>query len=142
MISMKGYIKSIFIFSLIGVLFSGYLSFTKLFLGSCPLKEGCPLFLSYPACYFGFMFFLILLILSIILFKSVTKNKLKTVFYISLLAIIFALYSAIKEYIVPSCLDGVCDYSLLLPTCVYGLIMYIIVFIMATLALKELKITY
>jgi len=134
---MKGHIKTIFIFSLIGVLFSGYLSFTKLFLGSCPLKEGCPLFLSYPACYSGFIFFLILLILSILLLKTQTKNKLKTVFYISLLAIIFALYSTIKEYIVPSCLNGLCDYSLLLPTCVYGLAMYIVIFIMSILALKK-----
>ena len=134
---MKGYIKTIFIFSLIGVLFSGYLSFTKLFLGSCPLKEGCPLFLNYPACYFGFIFFLILLIMSIILFKSVTRGKLKTVFYISLLAIVFALYSTIKEYLLPSCLNGICDYSLLLPTCVYGLIMYIVIFIMSLLALKK-----
>lgn len=134
---MKGYVKTIFIFSLIGLLFSGYLSFTKLFFGSCPLKEGCPLFLSYPACYFGFIFFLILFILSILLLKTQSKNRIKTVFYVSLLAIIFALYSTIKEYLLPSCLNGVCDYSLLLPTCVYGLIMYIVIFIMSLLALKK-----
>ena len=53
------------------------------------------------------------------------------------MAIIFALYSTIKEYIVPSCLNGLCDYSLLLPTCVYGLAMYIVIFIMSILALKK-----
>ena len=134
---MNKYIKIIFIFSLIGVLFSGYLSFTKLILENCPLKEGCPIFLTYPACYFGFGFFLILLILSILSFKETSKNKLKTMFYVSLLAIIFAAYSTIKEYALPSCLNGVCDYSLLLPTCVYGLIMYLIIFITTISALKK-----
>jgi len=134
---MNKYIKTIFIFSLIGVLFSGYLSFTKLILENCPLKEGCPLFLTYPACYFGFGFFLALLILSILSFKEISKNKLKTIFYVSLLAIIFAVYSTIKEYASPSCINGVCEYSLLLPTCVYGLIMYIVIFVMSVLALKK-----
>jgi uncharacterized membrane protein len=133
----KSYLKTIFIFSLIGVLFSGYLSFTKLFLGSCPLTEGCPTFLGYPACYFGFVFFLALLIFSIISFKNPSNKNLKIIYYISLLAIIFATYSTIKELLYPSCLNGICNYSLLLPTCVYGLIMYIIIFTSSFLALRK-----
>jgi len=131
------YSKIIFIFSLIGILFSGYLSFTKLFLGSCPLTEGCPTFLDYPACYFGFVFFLILFIFSIKLFKNFNKVNLKVIFYTSLIAIIFAAYSTIKELMFPSCLNGICNYTLLMPTCVYGLIMYIIIFITSLLALKK-----
>ena len=134
---MKKYINTIFIFSLIGFLFSGYLSFTKLILGECPLTEGCPTFFDYPACYFGFGFFTILLVLSILLFKKADKTRLKSVFYVSLLAIIFAIYSTIKEYMFPSCLNGICDYSLLLPTCVYGLAMYIVIFIMSMLSIKR-----
>jgi len=132
----KTNLKIILIFSLIGLLFSGYLTFTKLFVGSCPLKEGCPIFLGYPACYFGFLFFLILFILSIIAFKNNIKIV-KIIFYISLLAIIFATYSTIKEYTIPSCLNGKCEYSLLLPTCVYGLIMYLVIFINSIIYLKK-----
>ncbi len=126
---MQKEVKIIFISSLIGLLFSGYLSFAKVFIGTCPLKEGCPLFLTYPACYFGFGFFLILFILSLFLIKN--NNLIKIITYVSGLAVIFAIYSTIKEYLVPSCLDGVCEYSLLLPTCVYGLIMYLVIFIIS-----------
>ena len=132
-------LKTIFILSLIGLLFSGYLSFTKLVLGECPLTEGCPTFLGYPACYFGFILFLILFILSISALVNLNKTKLKLLLYISLLSIIFAAYSTIKEYVSPSCLNGICDYSLLLPTCVYGLAMYIIIFILSLITLKEIN---
>jgi len=110
------------ILSLMGVLFSGYLSFSKIFLGSCPLNEGCPLFLGYPACYFGFGFFLVLFLLSI--FKKLELLKI-----VSVLAIVFAIYSTYIDLSFPSCPGGVCQYSLLLPTCVYGLAMYLGIFI-------------
>ena len=132
-------LKAIFIFSLIGLLFSGYLTFTKLILGNCPLTEGCPTFLGYPACYFGFVLFLILFTISISALLELNKTKLKLLIYISLLSIIFATYSTIKEYVSPSCLNGVCDYSLLLPTCVYGLAIYLVIFILSLITLKELN---
>lgn len=110
------------LFSLAGVLFSGYLSFSKLFLGSCPLNEGCPLFLGYSACYFGFGFFLILLVLSLL--KKISLLRIVSVF-----AIVFAIYSTYIDLFFPSCPGGVCQYSLLLPTCVYGLVMYLGIFI-------------
>ena len=135
---MKKHIKIIFIFSLIGILFSGYLSFFELFSNTCPLKEGCPYFLGYPACYYGFVLFLILFITSLmLLFKNINNKSMKIIFYISLLGIIFSAYTSIKEIIYPSCLNGVCNYSLLMPTCVYGLIMYIIIFVSSILALKN-----
>ena len=108
--------------SLVGVLFSGYLSLTKIIAGYCPLNEGCPLFLGYPACYFGFGFFFILLLLSLL-------RKVLLLQIVSILAILFALYSTYIDLMYPSCPGGQCQYSLLLPTCVYGLVMYIGIFI-------------
>lgn len=108
--------------SLFGVLFSGYLSFSKIFLGSCPLNEGCPVFLGYPACYFGFGFFLALLILSLL-------KKLEWLRLTSTLAIVFAIYSTYIDLAFPNCPSGVCQYSLLLPTCIYGLAIYLGIFI-------------
>lgn len=108
--------------SLGGVLFSGYLSFSKIFAGTCPLNEGCSLFLGYPACYFGFGFFFILLLLSLL-------QKIKLLQIISVLAVVFALYSTYIDLMYPNCPGGKCQYSLLLPTCVYGLVMYLGIFI-------------
>lgn len=108
--------------SLFGVLFSGYLSFSKIFLGSCPLNEGCPLFLGYSACYFGLGFFAVLLLLSL-------TKQIKLLRLISALAIVFAIYSTYIDLAFPNCPGGVCQYSLLLPTCVYGLAMYLGIFI-------------
>lgn len=108
--------------SLAGILFSGYLSFNKIFNGICPLNEGCPTFLGYPACYFGFGFFSILLILSLL-------KQVKPLRIVSALAIIFAAYSTYIDLAFPNCPGGQCQYSLLLPTCIYGLIIYIGIFI-------------
>src|SRR3989344_1386804 len=121
----------IFIFSLIGVLFAGYLTFTKLVLGSCPLIEPCPYFLGQPACVYGLVLYLILLILSGILLFSKPKKELvlqKSLVFISLIGILFAIFSTIKEVFLSTCPGGKCVYSLGLPTCIYGLIMYCIIF--------------
>jgi hypothetical protein len=136
---MKKHIKVIFIFSLIGILFSGYLTFSKLFSDTCPLKEGCSYFLGYPACFYGFVLFLILFIISLtLMLNNIDHNNLvKIIFYVSLLGIIFSTYTSLKEIINPPCLNGVCSYSLLIPTCVYGLMMYIIIFVTSILALKN-----
>lgn len=130
----------IFIFSLIGTLFSGTLTFQKLVIGSCSLTEGCSYFLGYPTCYYGFAFFLTLLILSILIIKRKTKAKQKSLFkgmfYVSIAAIIFSGIFSIKDVLYPTCPLGECTYSLGIPTCIYGLFMYIIIFI---LVLKSKK---
>jgi len=108
--------------SLAGFLFSGFLSFNKLISGTCPLNEGCPFFLGYPACYFGFGLFAILLLLSLL-------KQIKLLRIVTAIAIIFALYSTYIDLVYPTCPGGQCQYSLLLPTCVYGLAMYLGIFI-------------
>ncbi len=70
------YFKTIAYLALAGTLFAGYLSFMKLLTSTCAFNESCPYFLGYPACWYGFGMFLIMLVLSIIgLYK---KNKRET----------------------------------------------------------------
>jgi hypothetical protein len=131
----------IFIFSIAGTLFAGYLTISKLLLGYCPLKEPCPVILGQPACVYGFALYIILFVSSaVLLFHKKIRDKAKkcwlnTVFWISLVGIIFALYSTYLEIFTISCPGG-CSYSLLLPTCIYGLTMYIIIFVFSNVAKK------
>lgn len=121
--------KIIFIFSLIGLLFSGYLSFAKFFSKKCVLGEGCSIFLGYPTCYYGFLFFLIIFILSILLINNNKESYKKTLLYVSIIAVIFALYFSIIDIFYPVCPGGKCSYTLLIPSCVYGLIFYIVILV-------------
>ena len=54
-----GHMRVICAISLIGVLFSGYFSYSELFLGICPVG-GCPAIFNVPVCVFGFVMFLML----------------------------------------------------------------------------------
>lgn len=56
--------KILFIITLGGALFSGYLSSIKFFLKTCSFGETCPYFLGQPACYYGFAMFLALFAIS------------------------------------------------------------------------------
>jgi len=135
----KTYIKVIFVLSLCGVLFSGYLSFSKLITGICALNEPCPYFLGYPACWFGFGMFLTLFILSIIAKEkgiSILRKLTGWITAVSTLGILFAGKFVIPE--ISLILNGVkTDYGLILPTCTYGLVFFIAVFITSLLLLKQ-----
>lgn len=130
------YKKITLILSLAGLLFSGYLSAVKLFTQTCALSEPCPYFLGYPACWYGFAMFLTLFIAS--LFGFFRQDKLKSVArthaFVSGLGILFAGYFTVPE--VGRLLSGGGAYSLGLPTCAYGLIFYVIIFILSISYLK------
>lgn len=128
------YVNTLIIFSVIGVLFSGYLTLGGLITGACPISGECPYFLGYPACDYGLIMFLILFVSS--LFVKKTKTALQTAYYVSLLGILFAGYFSIVELL--RCLKG-CSFKLLLPTCVYGLIMYIVIFAISVILSKNRK---
>ncbi len=131
------YNKIIFFLGLAGLLFSGYLSSIKLFTSTCAFNEPCPYFLGYPACYFGFGMFLIIFISALLGLMKKTPNRTmsKTIVWISFLGILFAGYFTIPE--IGILLSGVdAGYSLGLPTCAYGLIFYIIIFIITAQYLK------
>jgi uncharacterized membrane protein len=59
-------LKVIFWISLAGILFSGYLSYSELFLGVCVLGEGCSFVLGLPSCVYGFAMYLIIFIISLL----------------------------------------------------------------------------
>ena len=132
-------IKIIFIFALIGVLFSGYLSLAKIITTKCTTKEGCVYFFGFPTCFYGFAMFLALFILSALVFfkKTKTPEKLmKGVLGVSIIGIIFSGYFIIQElFINPICPPEGC--TLILPTCVYGFFVYLIIFICSYLFIKK-----
>lgn len=132
------YFNKIVYLALAGTLFAGYLSFKKLITNVCAFNEGCPYFLGYPACWFGFGLFLIILAMSLVgLFK---KNKGETmrrfVILFSLLGILFAGRFVIQE-IIQYFNNSSASYALILPTCAYGLIFYMIIFVISLRANKQ-----
>lgn len=128
---------SVFILSIAGVLFAGYLSGVKLFSGVCSFNETCPYVLGYPSCYYGFIMFVALFVSSLFLilkkYKKITLYK--TLFGVSLAGILFAGSLSIKELI--GCISTVCDYGLGLPTCAYGLMVYIAIFVLSWILLSQ-----
>jgi hypothetical protein len=102
--------------SLVGTLFSGYLTASYFINQSCSL--GCSFLFGYPTCMYGFVLFALLLLFSLIDHEQ-SRPILLT---ISIMGVLFSLWFAIKEL-------GVCIacYPLGLPNCVYGLVLYAIV---------------
>jgi hypothetical protein len=119
-----------------GLLFSGYLSGTKLLTDTCAFKEGCPYFLGYPACYFGFIMYLTMFALVLLAQKSaITQHAmLRGVLVVSALGILFAGYFTLGELPKLSS-EGLSAYLLGLPTCAYGLIVYLAIFVAAGMGL-------
>ena len=58
-------LKVIFIISIIGILFSGYLSYMEVFAGSCELGE-CTSIFEVPACVYGFVMYLVIFVISLL----------------------------------------------------------------------------
>lgn len=136
----KFYTRAVLALALSGTLFSGYLSGIKLFTKTCAFNESCPYFLGYPACYFGFVMFLILLIVSAVTFwgrmefsKGVRLNTI-----MASLGTIFAGYFAYPE--VREILTGTLDYRFFgLTTCVYGFLFFVAMLIISICYLRRLE---
>lgn len=131
-------VKLITGFSIAGVLFAGYLTFVKWFTGSCAVRESCPYFLGWPVCVYGFLFYSILTAFSIfILRKQMTHvNGLKSIAAVSFLGILFSGYfSAIQ---LPALMqNGFAAYTFGVPTCMLGLVMYMLIFATAMLGIAH-----
>ena len=115
--------------ALAGLVFSGYLSGVKLFTDTCAFNEGCPIFLGYPACYYGFAMYLTMtLILLLGSFEKIAeRTMLRSVLAVASLGILFAGYFTVGE--LPKLAnEGLSAYLLGLPTCAYGLVMYLAIF--------------
>ncbi|MBM3247081.1 hypothetical protein FJZ17_00890 [Candidatus Pacearchaeota archaeon] len=63
-------LKTILIISILGMLFSGYLSYGELFAGSCYATQlgmgSCSVVAGIPACVYGFVMYLVVFVISII----------------------------------------------------------------------------
>ncbi len=59
----KTALKAILGISVVGMLFSGYLSYSELFAGQCAVG-GCSALLGLPTCVYGFMMYLLVGVLS------------------------------------------------------------------------------
>lgn len=131
------YKVGVFVLTLAGVLFSGYLSSVRLFSNTCAFSEPCPYFLGYPACWFGFALFLSLYVALVVSLsgKAAIQSVAKFNLVISALGILFAGYFTLPE--ISHLLAGVKVYRLGLPTCAYGLIFYAIIFILSIQVLRN-----
>lgn len=131
---------TLFLLGVSGVLFSGYLSGVKFFSSTCAFNESCPYFLGYPACYFGFIMFLVIAIVSTYLLysKKDQKQGIKIIFLVSLVGILFAGRFTFEE--IPLIFkQGFTAYALGLPTCALGLIFYILVFAVSFYEMQKNK---
>lgn len=129
----KKYIQIAFFVSIGGVLFAGYYSMVRFFSATCPFNESCPIIWGQPACYFGFLLFVLsmtsaalTLFLNIKIFPALVVDV--------FLGILFTAYLSYLDLFYPSCPTGVCQYDLLLPTCMYGFLFFLIIFILIVLA--------
>jgi hypothetical protein len=116
--------------SLAGTLFSGYLTASKMVADVCPLNEGCPYLFGYPSCLYGFLIFFSLLVLSLLyLYKPKNnRNILKTIVAVSVFGIVYGVYFSVYDLFFLQCAGGQCQYSLLLPSCIYGTALYAFIF--------------
>lgn len=129
--------KTLFGLTIAGVLFSGYMSGVKFFSKTCAFGETCPYFFGIPACYIGFILFLILAILAgLLVFGDKNRKTLKNMTLVSLLGVLFAGYYTILE--LPLLFsEGLSAYMLVLPTCALGLIFFVIILLMVLRAKKR-----
>ncbi len=122
----KSYFRAALGLSSAGAIFSGYLSGVKLFSGSCAFSEPCPYFLGYPACWYGFAMFLVLLGLA----SSGRFGGMKPwssawgVLAVSMLGTAFAGSFIVQELRAWFVAGHANFYGFGLPSCFYGLVFY------------------
>jgi len=129
---------ALFVLALAGTLFAGYLTFTKMVLGQCALNETCPYFFGYPACLFGFIIYATLLFLT---FNFTFLKKSDSIWMVNLVSgfgVIYAVYFSYIDLTTP-CPLGTCSYSLLLPSCVWGLAMFVLIFGLSWHLVQKIK---
>ena len=125
-------------FSILGFLFSGYLSVIKLLSGACAIRESCPYFLGFPVCFYGFGMYLALIVLAaFILRKRMDIHRgVIGIAAVAFLGILFSGYFSIIE--LPSLIrNGFAAHTFGVPTCMLGLVMYMLIFATAVLGLAH-----
>lgn len=136
--TMRAYLKSVLVLALGGTVFAGYLSAIKLFTGTCAFNETCPYFLGYPSCWYGFGMFLAMLLVSAagLLGKLPEAKAAKANLWISIAGTLFAGYFVGSEIVGWLGRPAASRYGLVLPTCVYGLVFYVIILVLSLRAVR------
>jgi len=135
------YLKGVVGLSLGGTLFAGYLSGTKLLTGDCAFNEPCPYFLGYPACWYGFAMFLAMFVISMLAMRGKydSAKATKAILWISALGTVFAGRYVVEEVYGWLTVGMAQGYGLGFPTCVYGLVFYLIILGLSLTALRMPK---
>src|SRR3989338_4583799 len=139
MVSM--FLKIILFFSIVGLLFSGYLSYYNVFVGGCSktiISCGGPdqvLIFSLPTCVYGFFMYLAVLGFSLVgLISENKRNFLKIIFCFGLFGTAFAGFLSFYEiYVLDINFTGI-------PACVVGLGIYAVIAVIGGLGLRAVKI--
>ncbi len=106
--------KIIAALSLAGVAFSGVLTW-RYYQGLC--NGGCSIILGLPSCLYGLALFLLLLAFSLLALGD--DHYLTAVFWVALVGVLYALVNSVIDlYVCFFC------YELILPNCVYGLVVF------------------
>jgi hypothetical protein len=130
------YFKTAFALALGGTAFAGYLSAVKLFTGTCAFNETCPYFLGYPSCWYGFGMFLAMTVIAgmAVMKKTDEAKAARAIMWVALAGMLFAGWFVMQEVVDWLIVPSDMRYGLVLPTCVYGLVFYVIIF---TLSLRR-----
>lgn len=133
----RNILKWILYLSIAGVLFAGYLTVSKMLAGVCAFGESCPFLWNHPVCIYGLILFFTVMISTIaLLLHPADKLAKNLLFYTSILGVLFSGYYAFQEIFNPIC-GNVCVYKLGLPTCVYGFVVFVAVFVCVILARRK-----
>ncbi len=135
--SYKAYLTTTLVLSLGGTLFAGYLSVYRALTGSCALNEPCPFFLGYPACWYGFALFLALFLVA--LAARIRGDAFRRgAAYLALISFTGSIFSGsfVAGDVVLWLAEGR-QYALILPSCVYGFVFYLMIFALSFAALRK-----
>lgn len=123
---------TIFVLGIAGLLFSGYLSATKLFSGTCAFNESCPYFFGFLACYIGFFIFLLITVVGGLhvckMINGAIANKI--VLPLASVGVLYAGYFTVGE--IPALLRGeVSQFVFGIPTCAWGFLFYVVLVVVS-----------
>ena len=122
-------LKIILYLSIAGVLFAGYLTISKMITGVCSFGESCPFLWNHPVCIYGLMiFFTIMLSTITLLLHPMDKLAKNSLFYMSILGVLFSGFYSYQEIFNPIC-GKFCHYQLIIPTCIYGFVVFVAVLV-------------
>ena len=117
---------TILVLGIAGLLFSGYLSATKLFSGTCAFNESCPYFFGFPACYIGFFIFLLVTVVGGLHVSKIMNGALanRIVLLLASVGTLYAGYFTLGE--IPALFSGqVSQFVFGIPTCAWGFLVYV-----------------